>query len=843
MNRKCASYTVSLLLLVSLFSPPAAASQFRIAPLGDSITHGSTLRQTYRYPLWKKLLDGNISFDFVGSMYGNEGGNPDFPPYLGQNFDMDHEGHRAYRADQIVAELPGWMQGYTADIVLLHIGTNDCNQSQSAESTVLEIKQIIDLLRINNPSVTILLAKIIPIANSSVNSIVINLNSQIPGIAAEKSTALSRIIVVDHYTGFDTTKDMLDSVHPNAAGEEKMAQKWYDALVGLFGSTGTGLTGEYYDNPDFTNLKFTRVDPTVNFNYNTASPDPSMDKDTFSIRWTGQVEPRYTQTYTFYTYSDDGVRLWVNGQLLIDNWTIHAPVQNSGSIALTAGRKVDIKMEYFEGSYGATISLSWSSPSQAKQIIPQSQLYPTAPLPAASAPAISPNGGNFSAPVTVTLETSTAGASIRYTTDGSTPSSTNGTLYTGPFSLSSSATVRAIAFASGMRDSSVSSANFVISTPVAATPTISPNGGTFSGSVAITLATSTAGASMRYTLDGSDPSSTNGVLYTAPFSVTETATVRAVAFAGGMSDSSIASADFVILPAGTGSGLLGEYYDNANFTNLKFTRVDPTVNFNWSGGQPDPAIGKDTFSIRWGGQIEPQFTETYTFYTVSDDGVRLWVNGQQLIDNWTVHPATENSGSIALTAGQKVDVVLEFYDNTSAALIRLSWSSPSVAKQVIPKAQLFPPAGGGGALASSEMSEPAFVLSTLRVRTRPAESGGDSLVLRGMLQHSSALDVKAAKGWLVLGSAEMNITGSRSGSIAMKIRKRSGGYHITLRAKRAHLSTGIHSAGTIPREAAAGSAELPLELVLGGLQVRRNVTVDYIVREKGDAELRNSLRN
>jgi hypothetical protein len=88
------------------------------------------------------------------------------------------------------------------------------------------------------------------------------------------------------------------------------------------------------------------------------------------------VQPVYTETYTFYTQSDDGVRLWVNGKLLIDNWTDHAATQNSGTITLTAGQKYSIKMEYYENSGGAVAKLSWSSPSQAKQVIPKARLFP-----------------------------------------------------------------------------------------------------------------------------------------------------------------------------------------------------------------------------------------------------------------------------------------------------------------------------------------------------------------------------------------------------------------------------------------------------------------------------------
>ena len=144
--------------------------------------------------------------------------------------------------------------------------------------------------------------------------------------------------------------------------------------------TGSGLRGLYYDNTDFTALKVARVDGTINFDWGTGSPDGSIGADQYSVRWTGQVEPRYTQTYTFYTTTDDGVRLWVNGVLLIDKWIDEAPTEWSGAIALTAGQKYDVRMDYCENGGGAAAQLRWSSASQAKEIIPQTQLYRPKPI-------------------------------------------------------------------------------------------------------------------------------------------------------------------------------------------------------------------------------------------------------------------------------------------------------------------------------------------------------------------------------------------------------------------------------------------------------------------------------
>ena len=140
---------------------------------------------------------------------------------------------------------------------------------------------------------------------------------------------------------------------------------------------------------------------------------------------------------------------------------------------------------------------------------------------------------------------------------------------------------------------------------------------------------------------------------------------------------------------GTGNGLLGEYFDNQNLTNRVGTRIDPRVNFDWGLGSPLAAVGVDTFSARWTGQIEARFTETYTFRTRSDDGVRLWVNDRLIIDQWNDHAATNHFGSIDLEAGVLADIRLEYYENGGGASIQLGWQSASQAFQVVPPSLLY----------------------------------------------------------------------------------------------------------------------------------------------------------
>ena len=149
------------------------------------------------------------------------------------------------------------------------------------------------------------------------------------------------------------------------------------------------------------------------------------------------------------------------------------------------------------------------------------------------------------------------------------------------------------------------------------------------------------------------------------------------------------------------SGMLGLYWTNKaasyppnpSFTGAPVaTNYDSQINFNfgtdnfdttgWTGGAYPNAT--DFFTIRWVGQVQPYYpNQTYTFYTTSDDGVRLWVNGNLLIDKWVNQGSTTWNGSIALGANP-VDVVMEYFENTGAAVAELAWESASVASNVIP---------------------------------------------------------------------------------------------------------------------------------------------------------------
>jgi len=129
-------------------------------------------------------------------------------------------------------------------------------------------------------------------------------------------------------------------------------------LIDRTGKPG-GLTAEYFLGTHFEKPVGHRVDATVDFTWNDAPPLPGLGIDNFSVRWTGKLVVPRTGDFTFLTYTDDGARLWIDGQLLVDDWVDHAAEYREGQIHLEAGRPYDIKLEYFEAGGDSVVRLLW----------------------------------------------------------------------------------------------------------------------------------------------------------------------------------------------------------------------------------------------------------------------------------------------------------------------------------------------------------------------------------------------------------------------------------------------------------------------------------------------------
>jgi dextranase len=206
---------------------------------------------------------------------------------------------------------------------------------------------------------------------------------------ATGATATRRIVLDGVSIGFaqmpplanwDTWSDSVFPVYLNAGV--------HDLVIGFGGLRGInldyveipvatqGLLAAYYNSPYLTDLRSVQVDPAVDFDWGTDAPLLSMEPNDYLVRWSGQVVPSLSGTYTFSTLSADCVRLFVDGQLLIDHWMPHAAVQDDGQISLTAGEAADLVLVYREINSPAQIQLAWTPPGQAATVIPATSLLP-----------------------------------------------------------------------------------------------------------------------------------------------------------------------------------------------------------------------------------------------------------------------------------------------------------------------------------------------------------------------------------------------------------------------------------------------------------------------------------
>jgi len=212
-----------------------------IVEIGDSITQGggpgNTREISYRYPLWRKLVLARANFDMVGSLQAGFENDPPWPDVNGVPFDRDHEGHWGWPLNGIRDELAGWLQGYTPDIALVMLGTNDPgdepDRAHPERGMAVEAGEIIDLLRADNPRVIIVFAP--PFHEWAPFPA---FRAEMETLVRQRTTAQSPLLLVDHSPGWISNPGAeqahtLDWVHTNAAGDEKLAANFMSALAPL----------------------------------------------------------------------------------------------------------------------------------------------------------------------------------------------------------------------------------------------------------------------------------------------------------------------------------------------------------------------------------------------------------------------------------------------------------------------------------------------------------------------------------------------------------------------------------------------------------------------------------
>ncbi len=212
-------------------SIPSTATN-KIMPLGASRVQGARPEfESYRYELWKLLIDGNYTFDFIGTVDDEAS----YPTYSGQSFDLDHEGRGGWTSGQILDGIEGWLsQAGAPDIVLFSSpGGNDALTGQSYDQAVSNVNAIIDIIQTANPNVTIIIEQLAPARSErmtgQLKTFFDRMIQDVVTIAADQSTETSKVVVVDMSTGF-TDALLADDVHYNEAGAMFIANRYYDVL-------------------------------------------------------------------------------------------------------------------------------------------------------------------------------------------------------------------------------------------------------------------------------------------------------------------------------------------------------------------------------------------------------------------------------------------------------------------------------------------------------------------------------------------------------------------------------------------------------------------------------------
>jgi len=248
------SIKVFSLITLLLGTVCAQTSKIRYMPFGDSITE----IVCWRGLLWSKLqAAGYTNIDFVGSGTNQ---NPAGCSAAPSNYDKNNEGHSGFLAIDIAnkGQLPGWLKTNPADIITMHLGTNDVGAQHKTAEIITAFTTLVSQMRASNPNMKIIVsastavlfskcigtnilqvAKIIPATASYYQTGIKALNDAIPGWAAGLNSTQSPIWVVDQNTGMSASADERDGLHPNAAGDVKMANVWYPAVVNAAKSLGS----------------------------------------------------------------------------------------------------------------------------------------------------------------------------------------------------------------------------------------------------------------------------------------------------------------------------------------------------------------------------------------------------------------------------------------------------------------------------------------------------------------------------------------------------------------------------------------------------------------------------
>lgn len=379
------------------------------------------------------------------------------------------------------------------------------------------------------------------------------------------------------------------------------------------------FVGRYYDNMNLEgDPVLIRPEPVIDFDWGFGSPDPSVPVDQFSASWIGNIELE-AGTYRFITESDDGIRVYLDGELVIDEWHDHSRTFHYATRTFEEG-VYEIRVEYYENGYDAIARFFYQKLENIPTEHYLEEFWSVEPF--------------FSPPEIPNIP---------------------------PTLIKNSPTID-YDWGLGSPDPEINPDHFIARWR----RLFDLEEGTY-------RFTTVSDDGIRVYIDDqliidewNDHSATT---HSADITLSSgTYEIRVEYY----ENSYDAVAKFFFEELVDTEGFAGEYFNNMFLFGIPdVVRIDPEINFDWGLGSPHPLINPDNFSVRWT-KIENFEAGNYTFRTNSDDGVRLYVGGELVIDNWTDHAATIDEVSLELEEGNH-EIILEYYDNTWFSIISLTY--------------------------------------------------------------------------------------------------------------------------------------------------------------------------
>ncbi|HZU28900.1 MAG TPA: PA14 domain-containing protein [Bryobacteraceae bacterium] len=443
------------------------------------------------------------------------------------------------------------------------------------------------------------------------------------------------------------------------------------------GAATGAFTACYYNNTSLAGTPaLIRTDPLINFIWGTGTPDRSITPMNFSAAWQGNFT--FNQgAYTFTVMASDGIRLYVDGQSIIDRWQDQAVATYSASVYMTQGSHL-VVVRYFEQTGSATARVIWS------------QNVPTTQPPAIASFTATPSV--VTAGQAVTLSWNVTGASSVSLDNqigivrGGPPvtvypaETTTYTLTATNGAATSTAAVKVVVNTGRTQPPTAPtlvSAKAKSASEVDLTWTASTDSKGIAGYQVLrngAVAASLPGSALSW----SDTSVSAQTVYTYTVKAYDTASVYSAASNAIQVTTPPANQTSLTCPAPATNAFTGCYFNNTSMAGAPtFVRNDPSINFYWGNGSPDKSLSPMNFSGRWQGNFSFA-SGSYTFTAIASDGIRVLLDGTAIVDKWQDEAPSTWTAAHAVSQGTHL-IEVDYYERTGQATAQVSWAASTPA--------------------------------------------------------------------------------------------------------------------------------------------------------------------